>query len=190
MMKIGILALQGGFEAHARMLTALNVDWIYVRQPNELKQIDGLILPGGESPVMLKLMHENNLYSAVENLQKRSIPIFGTCAGAILLAKYVTPWQASLGFIDATIERNAYGRQLASHIAYGDCVLKTEPLEMVFIRAPQIHSIASSAQIIAAYQGKPVCVRQNHYVMATFHPELTCDFTLHQYFVEMVTTCL
>lgn len=186
-MQIGILALQGGYEAHARMLTKLNINSIYIREPSELNNIQGLIIPGGESSTFLKLLNENGFFETLQHTQTRNLPIFGTCAGAILLAKTVTtPAQKSLGFIDITIARNAYGRQLASRIVNGECTINSKPLEMVFIRAPRISTLSlSEVKVIAKYQAEPVCVQQNHYLAATFHPELTNDTTLHQYFMRI-----
>ncbi len=185
-MTIGILALQGGYAAHARMLDKLEVAWTYVRRPTDLVDINGLILPGGESSTFLKLAQENELFAALHQLKEKRMPVFGTCAGAILLAKQViSPDQVSLGLVDVTIKRNAYGRQLASRIVQGYCHLKNASLEMVFIRAPQICALEPHVQVIAECQGEVVCVQQNQYLLATFHPELTSDTTLHQHFINM-----
>ncbi len=186
-MSIGILALQGGYAAHAQMLTRLGVSWHYVRQPEDLIQAHGLILPGGESSTLLKLLHEANLFTAIKTTGLNGLPIFGTCAGTILLARYVfAPTQSSLELVDVTVQRNAYGRQLASRIGYGECTLKAEPLEMIFIRAPRISTTCTGVEIIATFENEPVCVQQNHFLLATFHPELTEDTCLHQYFINQV----
>jgi len=186
MIQIGILALQGDYIAHANMLTQLAIPYRYIRQTADLAQVQGLILPGGESSTALKLMQEEDLFIAIQTAAKKGMPMFGTCAGAILMAKNVTsPQQASLDMVDMTVARNAYGRQLASTVAYGSCKLKPTPLEMVFIRAPRITHVAPTVEIIAEYDMQPVCVRQNHYLCATFHPELTADTTLHRYFLTL-----
>lgn len=179
--------MQGGYAAHARMLTTLNVPWCYVRRADELATVNGLIIPGGESSTALKLLHEEGLFHAVQQAAMAGMPMFGTCAGAILLAKHVvSPAQISLDIVDVTIERNAYGRQLASRIVYGHCKLKPEPLEMMFIRAPRIIALGPGVEVIADLEGEPVCVQQNQFLIATFHPELTHDDTLHRYFVGLL----
>lgn len=186
MMTIGILALQGGYAAHANVLEKLGIDYSFIRQVSELSQVQGLILPGGESSTALKLMQEEGLFAAIQTAANNGLPIFGTCAGAILMAKQVTsPTQPSLGLIDITIVRNAYGRQLSSGIAYGSCTLKTEQLEMVFIRAPRIMDLGENVDVIAKYNNQPVCVQQNRFLVSTFHPELTQDTTLHRHFISL-----
>src|SRR6202049_1112794 len=136
-MKIGILAVQGDYEAHARMLERLGADYVLVRTPEEAAQVDAMILPGGESTTMLKFLKEEGLEAPLRDLERRGGAFFGTCAGAILLAREVrSPSQASLGFVDLVITRNAYGRQLASTVRSGPSKLKVPPLEMVFIRSP------------------------------------------------------
>lgn len=186
-MKIGILALQGDFEAHARVLTQLNQTWCYVRNSAELNEVQGMILPGGESSTQLKLLQENNLYDALHTCIKNGMPFLGTCAGAILLAKKVySPEQPSLGAVDVSIERNAYGRQLASHIVYGNTILKTTPMEMFFIRAPRFRDLSPDVIVLADYQSEPTCVQQNSFILSAFHPELTEDTTLHQYFLNLI----
>ncbi len=185
---IGILALQGGFEAHASVLTQLNTPWRYVRTPTDLSNIQGMILPGGESSTQLKLLQENGLFEALKKNIDAGMPFLGTCAGAILLAKHVhSPEQISLSAVDVTIERNAYGRQLDSHISYGHSTLKDTPMEMFFIRAPKFSAIASDVTILAHYEKEPVCVQQNARILATFHPELTNDRTLHHYFLSTIS---
>ena len=185
-MNIGILALQGGYAAHAHVLEKLGVTCHHIRQASELHQVQGLILPGGESSTALKLMQEEGLFTAIQSAAQKGLPVFGTCAGAILMAKHVTsPQQPSLGLMDITIARNAYGRQLASGIVYGSCTLKPEPLEIVFIRAPKLIEWEPNVEIIATYSHYPVCVQQNQFMAATFHPELTQDRTLHQHFLKI-----
>lgn len=185
-MSIGILALQGGYEAHAKKLQQLDVDWHYVRYAEELVHATGLIIPGGESTTALKLLNED-LFNAIKHCGNSGIPIFGTCAGAILLAnKVLAPAQSSLGLVDLTIERNAFGRQLSSHIARGQTHLKNDPIELVFIRAPRFSYFSPETKVLVKYEEDAVCIEQKNYILATFHPELTEDLILHQYFVEKV----
>ncbi len=185
-MKIGILAVQGDYEAHARMLERMQVEYRFVRAPVELDGCDGLILPGGESTTQLQFLEEEGLREAVEQFAERGGTIFGTCAGAILLAREVKhPAQASLGLMDMTVVRNAYGRQIASDVASGPTTLKREPLEMVFIRGPVIERVGQTVKVLAERAGKPVLVEQGRVLAATFHPELTDDTTVHRHFLEM-----
>jgi 5'-phosphate synthase pdxT subunit len=187
LMTIGILALQGGFEAHARVLTHLGAAWCYVRAPADLAQVQGMILPGGESSTQLKLLQTQGLFALLQAQIKKGMPFLGTCAGAILLAKQVqSPEQISLGAVDVTIERNAYGRQLASQIVYGHSLLKKTPMEMFFIRAPRFSDLPPHITPLADYEGQTVCVQQNACILATFHPELTQDTTLHEYFLTLI----
>jgi len=194
-MTVGILALQGDFEAHARMLERLGADWAYVKRPEDLAPIDALIIPGGESSTFLNFLEERNFLGALRRLPEEGKPLFGTCAGAILLAKEVlNPAQASLGLVDITVERNAYGRQLASAVRRGRTTLKSDPMEMVFIRAPVIRRIGQGVQVLGTCDDLPVCVEQacpepgrgSICLVSTFHPELTDDTTLHRYFLQMV----
>lgn len=188
-MKIGILALQGGYSAHARALTELDVPWCYIRTPAELQTVNGIILPGGESSTALKLLQQNDLFTALQQCGQQGMPMFGTCAGAILLAKRVLlPTQPSLGLVDVTIERNAYGRQLASCIVEGFSHLTSQPMPMCFIRAPRFSELPAHITVLADYQGEPVCVQQQQYILATFHPELTADNQLHRHFIELVAS--
>jgi 5'-phosphate synthase pdxT subunit len=186
---IGVLALQGDFDAHRRRLEDLGAKVVLVKKPEQLDQIDGLIdgliIPGGESSTLLKLLGE----AGFEKLKQfvKSKPSFGTCAGAILLAAQVeNPPQPSLGALDITIRRNAYGRQLDSSIREGQ--FQNRPTEMVFIRAPKIERIGKDVEIIATEGSKrdPVLVRQGKTLAATFHPELSDDRSIHQYFLEMI----
>jgi 5'-phosphate synthase pdxT subunit len=185
--KIGILAIQGDYEAHAKMLDRLGVKWTYVRQPEDIDGIGGIILPGGESTTHIKMMREEGLWDALEQFAERGGAFFGTCAGAILLARKVhNPPQASLGLLNITILRNGYGRQLASDVHEGKTKLSDRPIEMVFIRAPIIESIGEGVEVLAKDAAHPVLVQQGRILAATFHPELTNDVTLHRHFVEMV----
>lgn len=185
-MKIGILAVQGDYEAHARMLERLSADYLLVRTPEEAALVDAIILPGGESTTMLKFLKEEGLEAALRALQARGATFFGTCAGAILLAREVrAPAQESLGFADMVITRNAYGRQLASEVRSAASNLKAEPLEMVFIRAPWIDEVGPGVEVLAREGGRPVLVRDGRMLIATFHPELTSDTTVHEYFLKL-----
>ena len=185
-MKVGILALQGDFEAHARVLARLGVEWSYVKRAEDLRGVDALILPGGESTTFLKLLEGNGFAEALRRLPAEGKPLFGTCAGAILLAKEVTrPGQPSLGLVDVTIERNAYGRQVESAVRRGRSTLKDAPLEMVFIRAPIIRRVGEGVRVLAECDSLPVAVEQGNCLLATFHPELTSDTTLHEHLLRL-----
>ena len=188
-LRIGVLALQGDFALHARALQKCGVEAVVVRKPVELDQVDGLIMPGGESTTLLKLMDAWGFVPALEKFHSAGKPIFGTCAGLILLAREVeSPKQFSLGLIDVTVERNAYGRQRESFEAAGTAHLDTKPvrLEMVFIRAPRIRRVGPDVQVLAEHGGEPVMARQDRVLVATFHPELTETTTVHQYFCDLV----
>jgi 5'-phosphate synthase pdxT subunit len=185
--KIGILAVQGDFAAHAAMLAELGAGTVEVRAVADLDGCDGLILPGGESTTQLQFLGEEGLFDAVKKFAAEGGPIFGTCAGAILLATEVkNPEQASLGLLDMTVLRNGYGRQLASDVFFGSSKLTDAPMEMVFIRAPVIDRVGAAVEVLAEYGGKPVLVRKANVMAATFHPELTEDSTVHNYFLELV----
>src|SRR5580704_9448303 len=166
-MRIGVLAVQGDYEAHARMLDRLGAPYLFVRTPDEAAQASAMILPGGESTTMLKFLQEENLAEPLQALAKRGGAFFGTCAGAILMARVVrSPAQTSLGLADIVIARNAYGRQVASEIRYAASKLKSDPLEMVFIRAPIIESVGQGVEVLAAEGGHPVLVRQGNLLLA------------------------
>ena len=185
-MKIGILAVQGDFEAHAAMLAEIGAETVEVRTVKDLEGCDGLILPGGESTTQLQFLQEEGLFEAVKRFAAEGGAVFGTCAGAILLATRVkNPEQASLGLLDMTVLRNAYGRQIASDVVSGASILKNEPLEMVFIRGPIIDSVGPGVRVLAEYAGKPALVQSGRIMAATFHPELTSDTTVHQHFLAL-----
>jgi pyridoxal 5'-phosphate synthase pdxT subunit len=185
--KIGILAVQGDFEAHAAMLAGLGAETTEVRTPAQLDGCDGLILPGGESTTQLQFLREEGLAAAIELFAKQGGAIFGTCAGAILLATEVeNPPQDSLKLLDMTVLRNGYGRQIASDVVSGPTKLKNEPLEMVFIRGPIIERAGPDVAVLAEYAGKPALVQQERILAATFHPELTDDTTVHEHFLGLV----
>lgn len=188
-MKIGILAVQGDFEAHAAMLASLGVETVEVRTTSDLEDCDGLILPGGESTTQLQFLREEGLFGAIKMFVEKGGAILGTCAGTILLATTVkNPEQDSLGLLDMVVLRNAYGRQIVSDVHSGTSSLKEGPVEMVFIRAPIIDSVGKGVEILAEYAGKPVLVQKGHIMAATFHPELTDDPTVHLRFLELART--
>jgi len=183
---IGVLALQGAYEAHARTLRELGAEPRLVRTPDQLEGLDGLIMPGGESTTMLKFLERNGFFDVLQQFV-RTTPTFGTCAGAILLATDVeNPPQRSLGVLPMTVERNAYGRQIDSTILEAETSLPGGPLEMVFIRAPRIRSTAPEVETIASRDGFPTLVRSGHLMAATFHPELSQDTRVHQLFLNLV----
>jgi 5'-phosphate synthase pdxT subunit len=190
-MKIGVLALQGDFDAHRRRLEELDAEVVLVKKSEQFDEIDGLVIPGGESGTFLKLLGEEGFEKLKQFVRVK--PTFGTCAGAILLAAEVeNPKQVGLGAIDIGIRRNAYGRQLDSSIREGKFVtavngkLAASPLEMVFIRAPKIERVGAAVEIIATEGPDPVAVRQGTVMAATFHPELSDDPRLHQAFLNLI----
>lgn len=183
---IGVLALQGDFAAHATALREAGAEPILVRRPEQLADIDGLVLPGGESTTFLKFLERDGFLGALQEFV-RSKPSFGTCAGCILLAKEVLrPAQPSLGALDATVERNAYGRQIDSAIEMTETKLEGGPIEAVYIRAPRILKTGPKVKVLAERDGFPVLVEQNNIMAATFHPELSADRRVHRRFVELV----
>ncbi len=186
-MRIGVLALQGDFDAHRRRLEELGAEVVLVRKAEQFDDLDALIIPGGESSTFLKLLGEKG----IEQLKAfvRAKPTLGTCAGAILLASEVeNPPQAGLGALDIRIRRNAYGRQIDSSIREGQTSLPGGPLEMVFIRAPRIERVGPGVEVLASAGGDPVLVRQGRIMAATFHPELSPDTRVHQAFLRLVRT--
>ncbi len=204
-MRIGVLALQGDFALHAKALARcrsasrdrstgeasppVDVEAVLVRKPEELEAVGGLIIPGGESTTLLKLMDEWEFVPAIEKFHAAGKPIFGTCAGLIVLAREVdNPRQFSLGLIDVAVERNAYGRQRESFEAPGAVVLdgRAVPVRMVFIRAPRIRRVGAGVESLAEHGGETVMARQGSVLVATFHPELTDDTTVHRYFCDQV----
>jgi 5'-phosphate synthase pdxT subunit len=190
MKKAGVLALQGDFAAHAAALERAGAEPVLVRDAGQFSEIDGLVIPGGESTTMLKLLHYDHLLEPLAQFAREK-PVFGTCAGAILLARQVShPQQESLGMLDIDVERNAYGRQVDSRVAE----IEPEPefrerstpgkLEAVFIRAPIIRRAGPHTTVLARYRGDPVLVEEGKHLVATFHPELTGDSRVHQLFLE------
>jgi 5'-phosphate synthase pdxT subunit len=182
-MTIGVLAVQGDFDAHRKRLEQLGAKVLLVRRPEQLDEVDGLIIPGGESGAFLRILGEAGIVKLKEFVQLK--PTFGTCAGAILLAKEITnPEQAGLAALDIRIRRNAYGRQLDSSIREG--VFAGSPVEMVFIRAPKIERVGPGVEVIATEGNDPVAVRQGKIMAATFHPELSDDTRIHSAFLDLV----
>src|SRR6202522_2926554 len=181
--KIGVLALQGDFDAHRRRLEELGAEVVLVKKTEQLSQVGGLVIPGGESGTFLKLLGEAGLAKLKDFVLRK--PTFGTCAGCILLATDIeNPQQAGLGALDITVRRNAYGRQINSSIREGQFL--NDPIEMVFIRAPKIERVGEGVEVIATAGKDPVLVRQGKTVAATFHPELSDDPRIHQYFLDVV----
>ena len=186
-MKIGVLAVQGDFEAHRAMLDSLAVDSAEIRTVADLNGLDAVVLPGGESTTQLKFLQEEGLFHPLHKFAEEGGAIFGTCAGAILLAREVlNPTQDSLALMDMTVLRNGYGRQLSSEVRFGHCTLKPAPLEMVFIRAPIIERAGPGLEVLAEDAGRPVLVRQGRLLAATFHPELTDDSTVYSFFLGLI----
>ncbi len=191
-LRIGVLAIQGDYAAHAAALrnaaaaSGAPLTLVLVRKPSELDAIDGLVIPGGESTTFLKFLERDGFLDALQAFAG-SRPTFGTCAGSILLATEVLhPAQTCLAVLDATVERNAYGRQNESAILHAHTGLGGPPLEMVFIRAPRFARIGPGVRVLAERDGSPTLVEQNHLLAATFHPELSPDTRVHRYFLEKV----
>jgi pyridoxal 5'-phosphate synthase pdxT subunit len=182
---IGVLAIQGDFAMHAKMLERIGAPYKLVKHSSELAEVGGLIMPGGESTTMLKFFSNEGMGQAIAEFVAAGQPVFGTCAGAILLAKEVlNPAQERLGLLDISIERNAYGRQVDSSVRRGECPeLSPGPMEMVFIRAPIIRRVGEAVRVLGRCDGLPVLVQQGNVLAATFHPELTEDEAVHRYFI-------
>jgi pyridoxal 5'-phosphate synthase pdxT subunit len=186
-MRVGVLAIQGDYEAHKARLEELGAEVTLVRKPEQLGAIDAIVIPGGESSTFLNFLAERGFLDKLKNFVTTN-PTFGTCAGAILLAKQVdNPPQQSLGALDIRIRRNAYGRQIDSSIRQASTQLNGGPLEMVFIRAPKIVEAGEGVEVLARERGDPVLVRQGRIMAATFHPELSPDTRVHQEFLKMVS---
>jgi 5'-phosphate synthase pdxT subunit len=175
--KIGVLALQGNFREHAAALERLGADVVEVRLPQELEGLDGLVLPGGESTAITRLMR---LYGLEEAVRRFRAPVLGTCAGMILLDR------AHLGLVDVEVARNAYGRQVASFEADLQLEGDEEPLRGVFIRAPRVAEVGPNVEVLAEHEGEPVLLREGRFLVASFHPELTDDPRVHERFLELV----
>jgi pyridoxal 5'-phosphate synthase pdxT subunit len=185
-MQIGVLAIQGDYQAHKARLEQLGAEVILVRKPEQLDSIDAIVIPGGESSTFLNFLSERGFLEKLREFV-RTKPTFGTCAGAILLAKNVeNPPQESLGALDIRIRRNAYGRQIDSSIREAQTRLEGGPLEMVFIRAPKIVATGKNVQVLASAGDDPVLIREGNIMAATFHPELSPDTRVHQEFLKLV----
>jgi 5'-phosphate synthase pdxT subunit len=184
---IGILALQGDFAAHGLAIEALGQLWTEIRYPEQIDDISGLILPGGESTTLTKLLRQSSFLETIVSAARAGMPVYGSCAGAILLSQEVEGNDtATLGLIDAVTQRNAYGRQIDSFIAYEPCPALGPPdLEMVFIRAPLVRRVGTNVEVLAACKGHPVFLRQGNAMLTTFHPELSDDTRVHGMFLEM-----
>ena len=176
-MKIGVLAVQGNFREHAAMLRRLGADAVEVRKPEQLQGLDGLVIPGGESTTFMRLMR---LYGLDEAVRKFTGPVLGTCAGMIVLDR------RHLGAVDIEVDRNAYGRQVASFEADLALADDAEPLRGVFIRAPRVHEVGPEVEVLAELDGEPVLLREGRFIVASFHPELTDDTRVHERFLELV----
>lgn len=186
-MKIGILALQGAFIEHKYTLDALQIESFEIRQKKDIQTaFDGLIIPGGESTVMGKLLHDLDLFDPIKELIAQGLPVFGTCAGLLLLAKeIVNDDKTHLATMDIVAKRNAYGRQLGS-FTIEETFLGIGKIPMTFIRAPYIESVQNDTEILAIVNGKIVAAKQKNQLVTAFHPELTQDTTVHKYFIEMI----
>jgi 5'-phosphate synthase pdxT subunit len=183
---IGVLALQGDYEAHARAFKSSGARTVLVRKAEELASLDGLVIPGGESTTMLKFLEKDGFFEALCKFASAK-PVFATCAGCILLAREVLhPKQRSLGVLDATVERNAYGRQIDSTILTLPTEIPGGPLEMVFIRSPRITRVGDGVDVLARRGTFPTLVRQGHLLACTFHPEMTANTRVQQFFLDMV----
>ena len=187
-LRVGVLAIQGDYASHADALTEVGAEPVLVRKPEELANLDALIIPGGESTTFLKFLERGGFLDDLRTFAGQK-PVFGTCAGCILLADEVLhPPQPSLGLLRATVERNAYGRQIDSAILTQETSLPGGPLEMVYIRAPRITKVGEGVEVLAEREGFPVLVRQGHLMAATFHPELSTDRRVHRLFLDLVRT--
>jgi 5'-phosphate synthase pdxT subunit len=175
--RIGVLAVQGDFREHAAMLARLGAEVVEVRKPEQLEGLDGLVVPGGESTAFMRLMR---LYGLDEALRRFEGPVFGTCAGMIVLSR------SHLGLVDVDVKRNAFGRQVASFEADLDVAGEDEPVRAVFIRAPRVETTGNDVEVLAELDGKPVLLRQGRFLVATFHPELTDDTRVHELFLDAV----
>jgi pyridoxal 5'-phosphate synthase pdxT subunit len=176
-MRIGILAVQGDFREHAAMLRRLGAEPVEVRKPEQLDDVDGLVIPGGESTAITRLIR---IYGLEEVLRRFERPIFGTCAGMILLDRH------HLGLVDVGVRRNAYGRQVASFEADLELAGDEKPLRGVFIRAPRVEDVGAEVEVLAEHDGEPVLLRDGRYLIASFHPELTDDLRVHELFLDLV----
>jgi pyridoxal 5''-phosphate synthase, glutaminase subunit Pdx2 len=188
-MKIGILALQGGFAEHIEKLQSLNVETFEIRKKSDLTiPMDGLVIPGGESTTMGKLLKDLEMYDALKSIIEKGLPVFGTCAGMILLAKEISGTKTvHFGVMDIKVKRNAYGRQLGSFYTENE-FKRVGNVPMTFIRAPYIESVGSNVEILSVVDGHIVAAREKNILTTAYHPELTSDTRVHQYFIEQIIT--
>jgi 5'-phosphate synthase pdxT subunit len=188
MMKIGILALQGAFREHQKMLELLGAETQLVKLPQHLEGLDGLVVPGGESTTMGKLLREYDLQKPIQNLAKAGMPVFGTCAGMIVMANKIHgAAEPHLALMDVEVNRNSFGRQVDSFETDLEMpVIGEQPFPAVFIRAPHVESVGPEVTTLATYNGRVVAAEQGHYLALSFHPELTGDTRIHEHFLNMV----
>lgn len=186
-MKIGVLALQGAFLEHIQMLKKLNIETVEIRNSNDLDiEFDGIIIPGGESTVMRKLLKDSNMFEKLKKLLSNNLPAFGTCAGLILLSKTIDGKnEDTLDVIDIDVKRNAYGRQTGSFTTY-ERFHNINDFYMTFIRAPYINKVGSNVEVLSIVDNKIVAARQNNIIVTAFHPEVDNDTRIHEFFIEMV----
>ena len=186
-MKIGVLALQGAFREHEKSLKSCGAETCQIRLPEHLEDIDALVIPGGESTTMIRLLLEYGLLDKIKERAEKGMPIFGTCAGMVLLSKKVEGSdQITLKLMDTVVKRNAFGRQVNSFEAGLDIEMFDTPYRGVFIRAPYIVSVGQGVEVLAKYQDKIVMVKQGNFLASAFHPELTEDNRIHKYFLSMI----
>jgi 5'-phosphate synthase pdxT subunit len=186
-MKIGVLALQGAVAEHLRSLQLAGAEAISIKRTEQLEEIDGLVIPGGESTTIGKLMRKYGFIEAIQQFSEQGKPLFGTCAGLIVLSERIAGQDLPhLSLMDMTVSRNAFGRQRESFETDLDVVGIDEPIRAVFIRAPLIQEVGEQVQVLSTYQDEIVTARQGHLLACSFHPELTDDYRLHQYFADMV----
>lgn len=186
-MKIGVLALQGAVAEHIRMIEKAGAEGMVVKKKEQLAEIDGLIIPGGESTTIGKLMREYGFLEAIRTFSEQNKPIFGTCAGLIVMAKHISGQEKPhLGLMDIQVSRNAFGRQRESFETDLEVAGLDQPIRAVFIRAPLIEQVGSGVQVLSRFNGKIVAARENHLLVTSFHPELTDDYQMHAYFLKMI----
>lgn len=185
-MTVGVLALQGSVSEHAKLIRSVNkkIDVVEVRTIDELATVDGLIIPGGESTTLRILVDNANLYTPIKARVEAGMPVWGTCAGLILLANNIEGERPYFGLLDTTVKRNAYGRQIDSFVTEGD--FADMYINMVFIRAPKITKVGEDVDVLSELDGAPVAVRQGNVLATAFHPEMTKDNRVHRYFCNMI----
>lgn len=186
-MIIGVSGIQGDFREHKVMIERLGHEVLIVRTPEDLEKIDGLIIPGGESTTMIRIMKRVGLFDALKEKILQGLPVYGTCAGLIVLAKEIENYpQESLGVIDIKVMRNAYGRQVDSFEEYVEIKGFDKPFKAIFIRAPRVDEWGPGVEVLSSFEGHPIMLRQNNVLVTSFHPELTDDTRVHEYFIDMI----